>query len=126
MISTIHRGRTRIWLWLWGSGYVLLLAAVVWELIAARNWSLTEMATPKSVREWQAWREDVRQQQSRPGPVARSVPKSDMPPALVLMRDYFAVSLIGAIVFSSVLYWVIAWFINGILSGLAASSGRNP
>jgi hypothetical protein len=123
MISKMHAGRT---LWFWGSGYLLLLAAVVWALIAARNWALTEMATPKSVREWQAWREDVRQQQSQPGPVARSVPKSDMPPALVLMRDYFTVSLIGAIVFSSVLYWVIAWFTCGILSCPADFGDRNP
>jgi hypothetical protein len=43
------------------------------------------------------------------------VPKSTEPPALVLMRDYFIVSLVGAILFTTVLYWVIAWFVMGIL-----------
>ena len=50
-----------------------------------------------------------------PGPVRRRVPKSTEPPALVLMRDYFGVSLIGAVLFTTVLYWVIAWFVMGIL-----------
>jgi hypothetical protein len=59
----------------------------------------------------------VRQQQKLPGPVQRRVPKSAEPPALVLMRDYFGVSMAGAILFSSVLYWVIAWFVSGIVSG---------
>jgi hypothetical protein len=73
------------------------------------------LATPRSVEQWQEWREDVRQQQTKPGPVHRRVPKSFEPPALVLMRDYFGVSLFGAIMFTTVLYWVIAWFVTGML-----------
>jgi hypothetical protein len=45
------------------------------------------------------------------------VPKSDEPPALVLMRDYFTVLMFGAILFSSMLYWIMAWFVTGILRG---------
>ena len=37
------------------------------------------------------------------------------PPALVLMRDYFVVSLVGATLFSSMLYWVMGWFVTGAL-----------
>jgi hypothetical protein len=95
--------------------YVLLTAAVVWSLLSARNWALAELATPRSVEQWQEWREEVRGQQARPGPVQRRVPKSAEPPALVLMRDYFGESLVGAVLFTSVLYWVIAWFIMGML-----------
>ena len=40
------------------------------------------------------------------------------------MRDYFGVSLVGAVLFSSLLYWVIGWFAAGVLeskgSGVAA------
>jgi hypothetical protein len=64
---------------------------------------------------WEAWREDVRQQQGQKRPVQRRVPKSAEPPALVLMRDYYRVSLAGAILFATVLYWVIAWFLAGIV-----------
>jgi hypothetical protein len=92
----------------------VLIAAVVSWLVSARHWALAELVTPQSIGQWQAWRDDVRQQQTRPGPVRRKVPKSSEPPALVLMRDYFGVSLAGAILFSTVLYWVIAWFVNGI------------
>jgi hypothetical protein len=101
----------------WLACYVLLIAAVIWWLVSARQWALAELATPQSIGKWQAWREDVRQQQKDPGPVRRRVPKSAEPPALVLMRDYFGVSLAGAILFSTVLYWIIAWFVNGIVAG---------
>ncbi|HEY3395832.1 MAG TPA: hypothetical protein VGK58_24230 [Lacipirellulaceae bacterium] len=109
------------------AGYVLLLVAILWSLMAARKWALAELATPESIRQWEAWREDVRQQEQQPGPVRRRVPKSAEPPALVLMRDYFAVSLVGAALFMTLLYWVIAWFAYGILhSSARLASDRNP
>jgi hypothetical protein len=109
------------------AGYVLLLGAILWSLTAARKWALAELATPESIRQWEAWREDVRQQEQQSGPVRRRVPKSDEPPALVLMRDYFAVSLVGAVLFMTLLYWVIAWFAYGILHSPATSAtDRNP
>jgi hypothetical protein len=106
-----HRG----W-WFWGAGYAILLAAVVWLLFAARQSALANLSTETSQSNWQAWRNDVEQQQVNPAPVQRRVPKSVEPPALVLMRDYFGVSLTGAILFSSVLYWIMAWFITGALA----------
>jgi hypothetical protein len=111
-----HRTRSDRWWWLLGVGYAVLMAAVVWSLFTARSWALVNMSTPESVAAWEAWRADVRASQDRPTPVKRRVPKSAEPPALMLMRDYFGVSLGGAIIFSSLLYWVTAWFIMGILS----------
>jgi hypothetical protein len=108
------------------AGYMLLLGAIVWSLIEARNWALTELATPESLREWESWREDERQQDQRAGPVRRRVPKSADPPALVLMRDYFAVSLVGAVLFMTLLYWVIVWFVYGILRSSARSTPDHP
>lgn len=106
------------------AGYMLLLGAIVWSLIAARKWALAELATPESIRQWEAWREDVRQQDKQSGPVRRRVPKTAEPPALVLMRDYFAVSLVGAVLFMTLLYWVISWFVYGILHS-GTQSGFN-
>jgi hypothetical protein len=105
------------------AGYFILMGAVVWSLVAARQWALAELATPESIRQWETWREDVRQQDEQAGPVRRRVPKSAEPPALVLMRDYFAVSLVGAIVFMTLLYWVIAWFVRGILQSRRSGDG---
>jgi hypothetical protein len=107
---------TMRWFGLWITGYAALMGVVTWSMFAARDRAIEQLSTPQSVAQWQAWREDVQQQQATPGPVQRRVPKSSEPPALVLMRDYFAVSLFGAMLFSTALYWVIAWFVTGILS----------
>jgi len=32
------------------------------------------------------------------------------------MRDYFGVAMVGAVVFVSVLYWVMAWLLCGMLT----------
>lgn len=107
--------RSILWWWLWGAGYAILLAAVVWSLFVARQSALAYLSTETSQNNWQTWRNDVEQQQVNPAPVQRRVPKSVEPPELVLMRDYFGVSLTGAVLFSSVLYWIMAWFITGTL-----------
>jgi len=102
-------------------GYIAMVIAVVWSLRSAREWALTQLTTPKSIEDWQTWRDDVKRQQTEPGPVARRIPKSAEPPGLVLMRDNFMVCLVGALVFSSLLYWVLAWFVRGMLKTPSAS-----
>jgi len=57
----------------------------------------------------------VTNQQTNPGPVKRDNTKSEVPPALVLMRDYFVVSLVGATFFTSLLYWIMAWLVTGAI-----------
>lgn len=108
-------GRANRWLLWWTIGYVALVGVVGGCMFWVRQSVLTELSTPQSMADWKAWREDVRQQQAKPGPVERRVPKSDQPPALVLLRDYFVVSIVGALVFSSTLYWIMAWFVTGAL-----------
>ncbi|HEX2477182.1 MAG TPA: hypothetical protein VHK01_20670 [Lacipirellulaceae bacterium] len=111
------------WLIVSIAGYIVMIVTIVWSLRSARDWALAELATPESIRKWEAWREDVRQQDKQAGPVRRRVPKSAEPPALVLMRDYFAVSLVGAMLFMTLLYWVIAWFVRGILQSRGIGDG---
>jgi hypothetical protein len=113
-----NKMKTSSSLLVWLACYIVLIGIVVWSLMAARRWALAELATPKAVSAWQKWRDDVRREQTEPSPVRRRVPKSDEPPALVLMRDYFEVCLVGAILFSSVLYWVIAWLVSGMLTSV--------
>src|SRR5437870_12127473 len=88
-------------------GYVALVGLVVIAMIRTRHSTLAQLSSPRSISEWQAWRNDERDNQSKQGPVERRVPKSDEPPALVLMRDYFRVLMVGALLFSSLLYWII-------------------
>jgi len=102
-------------------GYAALLAAVVTIMFIVRERILTQFATPEAIAQWQAWREDVRRQQTEHHPVERRVPKSQEPPALLLMRDHFAVSLLGAVLFSSALYGTLAWFAAGTWNKCAKS-----
>ncbi len=108
--------QTRHWWRWWLVGYLVLIGVVVGAMYYLRQSSLADLSSAQSISEWQAWQKDVREQQSHGGPVTRRIPKSDEPPALVLMRDYFVVLIVGAVLFSSVLYWVLAWFLMGIFS----------
>jgi hypothetical protein len=108
--------RRKTWLWWWMTAYVALAALIVGSMFWVRHTVLTEFSTDEAVADWRTWQADVREQQTNPGPVARRIPRSDEPPALVLMRDYFTVSLFGATFFTSLLYWVMAWFVTGALS----------
>jgi hypothetical protein len=104
------------WVW-WSIGYAIVLLAAVFAMLKSRDWALAQLSTPDSIANWQAWRNDVERQQTNPGPVQRRTPKSTEPPALVLMRDHFAVSMVGAVLFSSAFYWVFAWFMFGAMKG---------
>jgi hypothetical protein len=101
----------------WFVGYIGLVALVVSLMFYARQSAITQLSSSQSISAWQAWREDVRNKQSQPKLVERRVPKSEEPPELVLMRDYFGVLMFGALLFSSALYLVMAWFITGVASG---------
>jgi hypothetical protein len=104
--------------WLLGLlfAYAALMAAVVGSMFWMQHRVLAEFSTQEATADWQTWRGDVSNQQSNPGPVKRDIPKSEVPPALVLMRDYFVVSLVGATFFTSLLYWIMAWLVTGALS----------
>jgi hypothetical protein len=106
--------RFRSWWRWWIVGYIVLLGVVVGTMFGLRQSTIADLSSPKSISDWEAWRKDVQEQKSIRGPVERRVPKSDQPPALVLMRDYFAVLIVGAVLFSSLLYWITAWFITGM------------
>jgi hypothetical protein len=107
----------RWWLW-WLVGYVVLVAAVVVTMVWLRQSAVPELSSQKSISDWQAWKQaNAEEQKAHSGPVERRVPKSDEPPELVLMRDFFGVLMVGALLFSSLLYWIMAWFVTGVLKG---------
>ena len=106
----------RWWRW-WFVGYIVIVSTIVGAMFWLRQSAVADLSSPNSVADWQEWRQDVHEQQKSRGPVERRVPKSEEPPELVLMRDFFGVLMIGALLFSSLLYWIIAWFATGILKG---------
>src|SRR5262245_29150459 len=115
------------WLRWWLAAYLLVAASVIGAMFYVRQSAFATYSSPESIADWRAWKSDVEHQQTNPGPVQRRVPDSNEPPALVLMRDFFAVSLVGAVFFTSLLYWILAWLITGALtnhSPTPSPSGR--
>ncbi len=99
----------------WLAGYAVVLAAIVVTMFVLRGRILHDFDTPEARAQWQAWRE-AEPNQPNHGPVKRKPPATAEPPALLLMRDHFAVILSGAIVFGSLLFAALALAAKGALS----------
>jgi hypothetical protein len=95
---------------------MLLLAAITGGLFYARSEAFRIYGDEAAQTEWDAWREDASELAKGKGPVARRAPKSVSPPALVLMRDYFAICLIISLTLSAVLFLTTVSFLRGAFS----------
>jgi hypothetical protein len=111
---------------IWLLVYIALMAAVAGGLVYARNRVIAAYGTDQARAEWDTWREDAKSQAEGKGPVTRRVPKSAEPPALVLMRDYFAVCMVIAVGLSSVLFATFVFFVRGVLGASATFVDRSP
>jgi hypothetical protein len=107
----------------WLLAYLAVLALVTGGLVYARQQALVTYGTEAAQGEWDQWREDAKDMSLGAGPVKRREPKSIEPPALVLMRDYFAVCLGLSLVLSSVLFATTMFFVRG---AIADASPRIP
>ena len=115
--------------WCWLLAYLAILTLVVGGVFYGRAQALAVYGSPDAQSEWDAWREDAKKMSEGPGPVKRRVPKSAEPPALVLMRDHFAVCLAGSVLLTSVLFGTFMVFIRGALARetkMGASTQQRP
>ena len=108
----MHRRRNRI---------AWILAAICWigasvALMFVLRSNVLGSFDKDAAEHWQAWRDHVEQEQQKRVPVERRVPPSELPPAYVLMQDYFAVCLVAGTVFSFLLFAVFSFLIIGVLS----------
>lgn len=104
--------------------YLLLLAALIGGLVYLRGQVLAELGTTQAKAEWQAWKEEVEQEQGQTDlPVRRRPPKSDEPPWLFLMRDHFGTIVFFAILVFTLLYAFLAFVTRGVLSSKQATQG---
>jgi len=99
----------------WIIAYLLMLTAVAGAVIYGRQRALEIYGSAAAQGEWDQWRADARKMAEQPSAVKRRVPQSTEPPALVLMRDYFAVCLAGAMILSTVLFGTFMVFVRGAL-----------
>lgn len=100
------------------SAWVLVVLGPPCLLYAWRGKRLAELATPQARAEWDAFRDDMRRQSGRDGPVQRKVPKSPEPPELVWLRDHAPLAVVAWVTLGGVLGGVLA----GLLLGVARSA----
>ena len=100
-------------------GWVLLMVLPPLVLRSLRgNW-LTELDHPAVQEQWDHFRQDMRQQSDRSGPVQHKVPKSVEPPLRVWLRDYFWLAVTAWGVLGSALYAFLAMALIGVMDSVA-------
>jgi hypothetical protein len=104
----------------WLAAYAAWIALIIGGILYGRGQALAIYGSGVAQAQWDEWRENAKSMTSDQSPVQRRVPKSAEPPALVLMRDYFAVCLIGAVLLSTVLFGTFMFFIQGALASPSA------
>lgn len=93
------------------------LAAVLGPPLALGWWRtgrLAELAAPGVQAEWQAFRDAMRKESDRSGPVQRKVPRSAEPPELVWLRDYFWLAVAAWVVLGGTLGGFLAIVVLGM------------
>ena len=98
---------------IWLAAYIILLGLITAGVFYGRQQALQIYGSPAAQAQWDAWRSDARKMAEQPSVVKRRVPQSAEPPALVLMRDYFAVCLAVALVLSTVLFGTFMLLVRG-------------
>jgi hypothetical protein len=81
-------------------------------LLRARSAWLEKLESPEAQAQWDEFREDMKRQSGRDGPVQRKVPKSVEPPLKVWLRDY---------VWLAISAWAV---LGGVLGFVAVMLGR--
>ena len=100
----------------WLMAYLVFLVGLVLLMLQLRTSTLASLDNAGAREDWQQWKADAAKTPQYRNPVARRPPQSDEPPALILMRDHFAVMLTGAVLFGSLLLGVLMVAVRGSLS----------
>ncbi|MFM8414349.1 MAG: hypothetical protein ACKOCX_06450 [Planctomycetota bacterium] len=101
------------------------LAAVVIPPTGLAWWRagrLAALSDPTVQADWTAFRDAMKQESDRSGPVQRKVPKSVEPPELVWLRDYFWLAVAAWVVLGGTLGGFLAIAILGV-AGSRVPSG---
>jgi hypothetical protein len=86
-----------------------------------RESRLVALAAPEVQADWDSFRDRMRRESGRDGPVQRKVPKSPEPPELVWLRDYWRLAIAAWVVFVG----LGAAFIALLARGAAASTAEH-
>jgi hypothetical protein len=84
---------------------------------------LVRLSDPAVQAEWTEFREAMKKQTDRSGPVQRKVPKSAEPPELVWLRDHFWLAVAAWVVLGGVLGAFLALAVLGVARGPRPATG---
>lgn len=93
-------------------------------LLAWRGQRLAVLQSPEAQARWDTFRDDMRRQSGRDGPVQRKVPKSVEPPELVWLRDHVPLAVIAWITLGGVLGGFLAVLVLGVARGRSAAEDQ--
>ena len=106
--------------------WFLLMVLPPYALWTLRGSWLDDLDSPNIQAEWNQFRDDMKKQSDRSGPVQHKVPKSSEPPLRVWLRDYFWLAVIAWAVLASVLYGFFGLAILGVTRSGCAAEGSSP
>ena len=99
-------------------------------MLQARQSALALYGTSDAQAKWDQWRDkatdDATRVRTTPGEVQRRIPRSEAPPALRLMQDYFITCLAFALFMTTLLYSASFVLLRGALGPKSAASDRLP
>jgi len=105
---------------------VLALLGPPTLILRARSGWIEQLQSPEAQATWDVFRDEMRQQAGREGPVQRKVPKSAEPPLLVWLRDYLWLAIGAWALFSSVLCFFTSVLVMGVVRGVNSPESDLP
>lgn len=118
----------------WLGGWLIMLVLLTTGLLTVQRRVVTSLDKPEVRAQWQLWKQEAqRQTKLGAGPVQRKAPRTNEPPALILMRDHFPAVWGCSTLLMSCLYTFLAIAMRGAvrthsrpLSGGKEPLGRPP
>lgn len=95
-------------------------------LLRWRETRLAVLADPAAQADWDVFRDDMRRQSGRDGPVQRKVPRSAEPPERVWLRDYVGLAITAWVTLVGVLGGFLGLTLRGLLAAAPAARGERP
>jgi len=95
-------------------GWVLLMGLPPFALWMLRSSWLEDLGHPNVQTEWNEFRDDMKKQSDRSGPVQHKIPKSPEPPLRVWLRDYFWLAIVAWGILGSALYGFFSVAVVGV------------
>jgi hypothetical protein len=95
-------------------------------LVRSRAARLAELDAATVQSDWDAFRDDMRRQSDRSGPVQRKVPRSAEPPERVWLRDHLALAITAWVALVGVLGGVLGFLLVGVVGGRPTQGLSGP